>query len=111
MTDNSSESNLDIDLVNPHIPDLSKNEPLRKSKGITLPKKKQDAIDQENLDLVQEFNSADTKIEFETPKDLKTEKAVNPIGKVLQLNLSDKLVDLSHAISVIKQIAPVNAST
>ena len=102
VTDNSSESNLDIDLVDTKIPDLSKNQPLRKSKGITLPKKKQDVIDQENLDLVKELNSVDTKIEFETPKDMKAEKAVNPTGKVLQLNLSEKVVDLTHAISLIK---------
>ena len=44
----------------------------------------------------------DTKIEFETPKDMKAEKAVNPMGKVLQLNLSEKVVDLTHAISLIK---------
>ena len=57
--------------------------PKQKSKSKILPKKKQDVIDQENQDLIQEFNSAKTNIEFETPKDMKNERNVQPIGKVL----------------------------
>ena len=53
------------------------------SKSKILPKKKQDVIDQENQDLIQEFNSANTNIEFETPKDMKNQKHLQPIGKVL----------------------------
>ena len=42
---------------------------------------------------------------------MKNEKHVQPIGKVLQLNLTDKVINLTNAISLIKQIAPVNVST
>ena len=60
---------------------------------------------------MQELNSANTNIEFETLRDLKTSKNVNPVGKILLLDLNDKVMNLSNAISMIKQIACVDVST